>query len=561
MMTHDGGDPMHAFHALSSGRRLLVRTLAMFALAGALPVAGCDCNGGGGALVILQPEKGATLSQMDDVDDDASGVQIEVVIGSMGLRGEAVELFRASTAEEALESEAIASGTIGDDTRATLEVTLEMGEQDLIACTAGCEESSDPVTVTLTDACADVTFVDPSPPADGGNLTLGPMDDTDGEACGETFGTNVLVSTDAGDGQEAQLFVNGEPTASSTIDGMLARFDNVTLGNRGETPNALEVEVQTEDGLTCRESFPGEIFVDCEGASCDLTAPDPGRTYLNQDDDVSGDPGFQGTFEASTDSSGVDQPIRLEIDGTEVASEDPVAMGDGGTATFSRVDLEEGPHIVQAVCRDEAGNLTRSSVGEWTVDITPCGIDINTPAEDELFTDMDDVDPDTDGIQIDADGTISGADCTDVRVGGCDGSLTDATLDMGDWMATATLPTSTGTHSFCAEVEDEAGNIGEATVDVEVRTEGPELEIVTPSSGDGFNREGTDGRIADLDDSTNQCEAEFEVHCTDVGVDVEILREGRDTPLSGGTATCEEDASVDAPFEGIATFPMVSIPT
>ncbi len=524
-------------------------------------VGGCDCSSSSGpGLAFVSPTDGATLTSADDLDPATSEVEIDVQIATQGLAGEPVDLFLdVDPRALVVPPTADASGMPADDGVVTLRLALGFGTHTLYACARDCDVFAS-VTVDVSDGCPRLDFA--SPVARGSRLVLGGPDDTDGDACGAEFTTDFVVSTDAGDGRALTLFVNGVATAMATVSGTVARFEGVVLGNRGLDPgdeNRIAVQV---DGLdACRTELGVPVFVDCEGASCEITRPDVARRFLNVSDDTSADPGFQTTIDVTTDSEGAGQDVALLVDGVEYGSAAPVADGDGGVASFANVPLDEGAHRVQGECRDEAGNVTRSAPALWTVDITPCAVTIVAPVADALFVDADDQDDTTSGIQVDASGTTSGAGCVAVRAGTC-GSLDDATLAAdGSWSGTITLPTATGDHEVCAEVEDEAGNVAEVRVAVRVRTDAPQLDIATPSDGVTVNAEGTAGALADIDPSSTSCETAFEVWCTDVGADVELRLEGSDAALAGGTAPCEADASAPAPYRGKASFASVSLPT
>lgn len=536
-----------------------VRGLVALAFAASF-VAGCTCGPPAEATItILSPTEGTTLTRADDTDTDVDGLQIEVEAASVGLgRGDAVDIL--------VDGVVTGAGNVDPDGSIFFSgVTLTSGTHRLTAVSREGAVTSEAVTVIVDDSCATITFVMPEDPGTG-RLNLGPADDTDGEMCGVTFETTVSIATDAGDGSEVRVFVNGTPRSSARVAGTAATLRGIALDNRGASPNTLSVTVTRPDGVECSTDFPAQIFVDCVGASCEITRPDSTTAYLNVDNDVSADPGFQGEFDVTTDSEGVGQPIRFIIDGDEAGAlrRTPMMVGMGGVATFGNVGLSESLHRFVAECVDGAGNRTRSGVVEWTVDITPCDIAIASPDGTRTLTSaMDDTDPGTPGIQLQVTGDIGGAGCSGYRVGNCPTIGTQPFLMPGGaFDDIAEMPTDP-MQELCAEVRDLAGNVGEDRVALTVRTDGPQLQIATPAMGACFNDAGGGAMscIGDLDRPTATCEVAFSIYCTEVGVDVTLREMGMAATLIGGTAPCVADGSAPPPFTGRADFAMVSVPS
>lgn len=513
-----------------------------------------SCGPGNQAtLTILEPMDGALLTLATDTRSDIAGVQTSFTVQAVGVAvGDRVDLI--------LEDDSIVGTETVPDSGEILfaDVTLPSGQHTIVAATRTTDIRSTPITVEVQDGCATIDFVTPAPT--GSRVTFGPADDTDGEACAGSFETTVVIATDAGDGATARVFVNDVPRTTTTVTGTTARFEGVAF-DIGSMPNRLMVEVTNSDGVACQQTFGPEIYVDCEGVSCRITAPVTTGAFLNESHDVSDADGFQGDFEVTTDADGAGQAVRLVIDGneTDALSAMPTMMGTDGVASFGNVPLSEGVHRIQAICSDAAGNPTRTSA-EWTVDITPCGVAIATPTEGALFNDTDDLDSGTDGIQIDLDGDASGDACTMVRTGHCSSLPDFGSFGGAGFSSRVTLGTA-ASQELCAQVQDEAGNVGEARVNIRVRTDAPQLEIASPTTGTGYNASGTGGRTADAQPSSSTCEAAFTVNCTDVGSTVTLIRESTGEMLAGGSATCEATAGLPAPYTGQATFATVSLPT
>lgn len=502
----------------------------------------------GASLLIVEPADGAELNLASDTNPSIDGVQVQVTVQAVGVAvGSEVDIL-------VDDGTIAATTTTPDDGNLVFEdVTVPAGTHTLRAITRVGDTRSEAITVTVSSDCFAVSFVTPMSAA--GRVTLGPADDTDGEACGSAFETTVVVSTGAPDGSEARVFVNGTPRLTATVAEGVARFEGVGFDLGADLAQALTVTVTDSAGVACGAEFPVPIFIDCAGVRCSITSPDTTTGFLNQSNDVSDAPGFQGDFEVTTDEEGGGQPVRLIIDGNETDALS--SMPDGTIATFGNVPLGEGVHRVVAECRDGSGNVSRSGAVEWTVDTIACDVGIGSPAAGTLFIDSDDLDTSTPGIDIDSSGT-AGADCSGLRVDLCSAieAMPFGTAET-DWTRRVELGSSP-TQTLCAQSQDPAGNINSTMIDLRVRTSAPQLEIVIPAADTGFNLTGAGGRTADLTTGNSTCEALFDVYCTDVGEDVVLERS--DTTIELARTPCVAEAGLPAPYAGRATFPSVSLP-
>ncbi len=535
--------------------RASARNAIFFALAALFAVIGCDCDDDDpvASLTIETPMDGETVTTADDADPAAEGIQIVIVAQARGLAtDEQVGLFLDSSASAGADPDATALPT-ADGTVRFPNVTLRPGTLMLQARARDGGVVSNVVRLTVSDDCATISFVSPALPM-GDRLTLGPNDDTDGTACGEVFTTDVTVSTDAGTGRMARVFVNNIMRGTAMVQGTVARFAGVTFDNRGDDNNTLRVEVDTADGVTCGETFGAEIFVDCDGGSCMIESPT--GAFLNRSDDTSDVAGFQTDVEVS--AGGTPRSVRLVIDGDETGARSTLP-GAGGTAVFGNVTLEEGTVRLQAVCEDDAGNVTRSGTSEFRVDITPCTVDVTTPDTNQLFNDMDDADAMTAGLQIQVSGSVMGAGCEGTRVGLCSeiDSLAFDELMGSDYSGTITLASATR-QDVCAEVRDDAGNEERTMVPVRVRTDAPQLEIESPIAGTRINALGNmfggNSYEPDATPATSICDIDFSVLCSEVDVPVQLKR---DTTVLA-TANCDASATA-GDYAGRATFGPISL--
>jgi FG-GAP repeat len=511
-------------------------------------------------LVIDSPRDGAGIAFGDDLDQDKDGVQINVTVKAYAI--DATDDISLS----------VDGAVVGDPEMQDEEgevifrgVTLDSGSHKLKAMAGEVESSEN--TVSVNEACATISFVEPAPPEEGERLTVGGGDDCPGAS--EDFVIDVTISTDAGDGRDVQLTVNGLPGPTTKVDGALARFTGVVL-NRLNSANELSVTVQGAGDVTCApEPFPAEIYVDCEGADCTLAGPVPysGKDasnkptlYLNKS--MQSGSGFD--IRVESDPSVLGEKIQLIVDGRDgknALNADPGAVGNKVAAVFEDVRLAEGEHVIEARCTDNQGNVRESGEAKWFVDTEDCPLAIERPADDTLFIPGDDADTDADGIQIEMTYSIEGDDCVGQRAATCDpedgieGDAFDA-FDGSPVTRDVTLE-NVDEQQLCAESTDRARNISRDSVTVRNRAILPNVEIESPADGTRFNALGGGDYTADSDANTPACNADFVILCSDVGADVE-LRRGSSTGDVVATGTCE--AASDAPegYAGRATLPDVA---
>ena len=510
------------------------------------------------SVMIDSPSTGDTFSSAEDADPAMDGIQVDVsVVVDNESEGEEVWLYSDATAlTDTPDATPTLVETLPADGRVTFRPTLEPGTHALLACVRDCRFRSQQVTVTVVAGCAGVAFINPTPePGDFTNL--GPADDVDGEACGATFTTSVRLTTTASDGASFQLVVNGSPGPTATSAGGQVTFSNVVLGERGSVPNTLSVRVSESGGASCMQDYPNSILVDCDGTSCRISQPSVMRSILNASDDVSAADGFQADFEVTGGADAVGQTFNLVVDGESLEA---VSTASGGVAIaqYNAIDLTEGRHSVFAECFDAAGIETRTEAAIWTVDTVGCEITVEEPLADTLFIDADDVDAATDGVQVNTSGTVSGDACTGVTAGVCGSTGADLDLTGSTFSGNATLASSP-MQELCVTVSDDAGNETEARVAVRLRTNAPQLQLVSPTAGTAYNQDGTGGATADLDTGTPACDIAATVNCTELGSTVELRDSVGDTTLA--TSTCVAMGGLPAPFTGQATFASAVVPS
>lgn len=410
---------------------------------------------GGGELAVESPLDGAVLTTTTDTNGALPGVQARVVVVSRGLAtGAGVDLR--------VDGAVVATLPVPESERLVFEdVTLSGGERTIDAAASGAVAA--PVSVRVIDTCFAVAFASPTAPS--GTLALGADDDTDGEPCGATFETSFEITTDAADGSEARVLVDGAPRRTAAVFGGRARFEGVPFDRRG-AESAVRAEVtDATTGQVCGAAFGAPVTIDCEGVSCAIVLPDPGARFLGPGDDVSEDPGFQIDVEVLTDAAADGQPVRLVIDGVE--SEALTATASGGQARWAGLTFTEGVHRLRAICQDGRGNVTYSSSAEWTIDVTPCELELTWPEDGETFPYFVDFEESTPERELFFEGR-AGADCALLRAASCD-SIEPLPFEAASpfWYRLLVFETE-GTYSMCAEALDAAGNASSAMVTVEV---------------------------------------------------------------------------------------------
>jgi hypothetical protein len=515
------------------------------------------------ALVIDAPHPGAAIGSADDTDPKLDGIQIAVSASSYAvLPSEDVSLL-VDDKQVGKPVHVDANGKV-----VFTGVTLPTASHTL-KVVAGAAESN-PVRVSVNEACATVDFVSPAPPASGTRLMLG-----GGNSCptGESdFAIDVAISTDAGDGRAVDLKVNGTTVQSTTVKGLVARFSSVVLNHRGTTANSLAVIVRAAQGATCKEvPFPADVFVDCQGASCSIGSPDPqpgvdalGQHVLYLNKSKLGQDGFD--VRVDSDSSVLGKKVQLIIDRDvrNALTTDPKQTDAKVSALFSTVKLPEGAHTVEARCEDSTGNATYSGEATWVVDTKACSVHVTDPAADTRFVPADDVDANTSGVQVHVASTVGESDCSDTRAAVCKpadgiGNAVGFTAYDGGSSLTSTLTLEAGSQqTLCVEVRDRADNRALDSVSVKYQAAPPKVQIEAPANDDSYNVGGTNGHKPDSDPSSpTVCNANFDVLCSQLGTAVELHRDDAANPVIA-TGNCVEESGVPDGFAGRAHLPNVA---
>lgn len=495
------------------------------------------------AVVISSPADGEVLTGTDDEDPDTEGFQANVIVRAYAVDlDQSVALLVDGTERATLE--------LDDEGRGTFEgVTLTPGDHTLrVVASAGDDmvESAE-IDVTVSQSCADVSFVSPVLPSSGDVELGGSRCQADGSAT-----TTVEVESDASDGSRVELLLDGDLVAETTVTDSSAVFEDVAIPESGVS--ALAVRVRSPDGGTCVEPFPAAIVVDCEAPSCAFAAPTPVE-YENDDGSLTfflgraqrTDGAFDIAVQAGEGAEG--EVVTLTVDDVDELSSN---SNRDALALFAGVQLAEGSHTVRAQCRDAAGNVTSTPELEVEVDTEVCQVSITDPGADALILSLDDEVSGASGVQIVTIATVAGDDCVGSRVGLCDadGVLPDGDFESYDgsspFLSTVTLDDSSYEQHVCFEISDRAGNIGRDAVAFVFRADAPTLEIENPIDGEDFNALGDGSHTADADRSAGSliaCDGEVWVACTELGTDVELHRDDESGALFASGECATRDSS------------------
>jgi hypothetical protein len=496
-------------------------------------------------LVIDTPRDGAAIGFADDKDSAADGIQINVT----------ASVYAVEPSEDIflqVDGATVGRAVHADKGKVVFStVTLSTGAHVLKAVTGSVESNS--VRLSVNEGCATVKFVSPEAPAQGNKLIVGggnscPTGDAD-------FTVNVVVATDAGEGRDVELKVNGATVRSAKVSGALARFSDVVLNHR-TTANLLSVIVQGAQGVTCKEvPFAAEIFVDCDGSDCSIGSPDPVAGFDSQNNRVlylnsskAGANGFD--VRVDTDAGALGKSVQLIIDRNDrnALKQAPMTVDSNVTALFAGVALSDGLHTVEARCEDGAGNVTYSGESSWVVDTKACTVTVREPAADITYVAADDVDAATGGVQVTVKSDVAGNDCSYARAKVCDASKGIAGVPLEPFDGNASLVSAVTLESgaqqaLCVEIQDRAGNVSRSSVNVNYHGSAPVVQIESPSTNDSFNVAGNNGHKPDSDPSTpTTCNANFDVLCSELDVPVELHRGDASAPVIASTNCLAPDA-------------------
>ncbi len=473
-----------------------------------------------------RPTAGAAIQADGDPDN---GLQYDVRVGTTAADGTAVDL----TVDGTPAGTASASGGAAFFPGVTLirpmpaaAVTVQIRASTSAVCTATIG-----VRIVPTEPCPSLAFTEP---LDG--AVFGAADDIDGDP-DNGFQRNVVVATNARTGTEVELYVAGSLGAAARSDGLVVRFERVTL-----TEGAVALRAQTR--AECSTSIG--VTVSTGAPACSIVHPVGPDLNAAADSNPATRPDFETGVEVSSDAED-GQLVALIVDRIEQAT----AALAAGRALFADVPLAQGTRTLQARCRNRLGNVGFSPAATYRVDSIVPTVAIEAPADGAWFNDRDhDALPGVPETQVEV--SILATDSpTTATVSLCGYAPLDpeglVVLDgagRGRGYVTLTGPGN----EVCADVADAVGNTAGARITLNLDTDAPRFEIRRPAPATTL--------ILAVDDegpSDTLCQYTVEVGCSNVGQPVTLYV----NTIARPTATC--DSSPD-PLGGTARWPAINLP-
>jgi hypothetical protein len=436
----------------------------MAVLSGGSPGA-CDYKDEPPALLqIVSPESGAIIRDADDVDEDTQGIQIDVVVEGEG-DGHVLELERGFPAER------IATTTLENGRATFMRVSLFEGTNSLQVRDPRRGRSSLPINVHVQPSCRKIFFIEPMLPLGASELVLGPLDDNDGTACGDSLSVRLIAATGLPDGSVVTLFAGPHALITAETRGGVLQvdrvvFDKATLMALGKEPFELVLRVM---GSACPDyGFEARVRIDCEGPPQCSILPLGVSDFIGPTYDLDATtPGVQLNVRVASSDEAIDQPVELSINDVPVLPSAFVEQeGEAALALFEGVSLPEGDVRLDAVCRDAVQNLTAARRRSVTVDSLGCPVTITSPALDTTY-------PGT-APEAMLTATIAGGDCASwfasvESSAACAGLFTSEgePLAIGQSSVSTTLGlTVPGPSYLCVGARDSHGNESQAAVRV-----------------------------------------------------------------------------------------------
>jgi hypothetical protein len=348
-------------------------------------LAGAGGNGGGGGSAGRGGTSGATDAKADQRDGAGDGPD-----GNGGSGGTSGATDVRSDRNDAIEGGGAAgTGGAGGSIDGPPEGPVEGGARggnDGGSNDGDADGSGNDAVPDAPAVCYAVSFIRPVDLA-----MFSAADDKNGDNCADGFQQDVQIATDAPNGTDVSLFVDGASRATVKAVGGKATFVGVTLPTSGEV--GLDIGFPTRVQGSCAGI---RVTVDCRVPVCVIGRPiiSPAHPALNGVSVVQGGDRVSATgapyevgFEVAT-NIGNNQIVALDI--ADVASASTaftvIVRASGGKAIFLGVPLpSETTYAIQARCVDGNGVVGRSVKGMYPVDTTPPQLTISKPASGDFI--------------------------------------------------------------------------------------------------------------------------------------------------------------------------------
>ncbi len=314
-------------------------------------------------------------------------------------------------------------------------------------------DGSHSVTVRAEDAAGNSS-------TDSGSFTVdltAPPLSISAPSAGEQVGPGDVIITGATEpGREVTVTLTGGRMVTVTAD---------ASGNWSADFGPLPEATGYTATATVEDDLGNEASVSI-GFDVDTTAPAVSVDTPGDDADLDdARPTIEGTAEPGS-------TVTVTVDGGAPVE---VTVDTGGNWAFTPpTNLGEGDHEVVVTAEDAAGNTSSDSV-TFNVDTEAPQVVIEAPASgDEVETSTPVISGFSEPgstVVIVIDGQEAGT-----ATAGADGAWTFTAPELGG-----------GAHTVVASSEDDAGNVGEATVNFTVALPGAEIEIKRPVDGDTAN--------------------------------------------------------------------------
>jgi uncharacterized repeat protein (TIGR01451 family) len=387
-----------------------------------------------------------------------------------GNQGTATSMFSIDTVAPMLTIIAPANGGSTANPQPTIRGTSEPNQRVDVTIDGGA-----PIPVTA-DALGRWSLVPPQPLAEGPHTVQASARDSAGNEARDssTFAVDMTapfvtldspapgsstrdrqptLSGTAEPGATITVIVDGR-TIGTTVANAMGAWSLVPTTPLAEGPHTAEIIARDAAGNEGRAG--GNFTIDTVAPTVRVTEPADGS--------ITNNPGVPIVGAAEPGAA-----VTVILDGVEVAT--VVADGTGRWSYAPTMPLADGPHTVEAIARDAAGNEGRDS-SAFVIDTRAPDLDITAPATGDT----------TNNPRPTITGTAAPGASITVIVD--DGAPATVIADgQGNWSYIPDNDLGEGPHTVRATTADGAGNVANDNTLFIVDTTPPPIAIVTPANG------------------------------------------------------------------------------